>query len=116
MARRTKQTKGAEAPAPAPMPEGPQRLPATPEEQAAIQARAQRARAEIVVLKQRFAETDVAKTIAEAECGQLIQQLQAARQTIEQLTVALAEAMKKGDPKKSEEPTGGPSDEAEAEE
>ena len=50
---------------------------ATPEEQAAIQVKQQRARAEVAVLKQRFAEVDVAKTIAEAERDQLIQQNQA---------------------------------------
>jgi hypothetical protein len=106
MAQKPKQKKGAEAPeTPAllqPVPVRPQRIPAMPEEQAAIQARAQRSRAEIAILKQRFAETDVAKTIAEAECNQLIQQLQAARQTIEQLTAALAE---KKSGKKTEEPT-----------
>ncbi len=52
-----------------------QRAP-TPEEQAQIQARQQRARAEVAILKQRFAETDVAKVIAESERDQLIQQTQ----------------------------------------
>lgn len=55
---------------------------ASPEEQAAIQARAQRARTEVAVLKQRFAETEVAKTIAEAEREQLVQQTQFLQQRI----------------------------------
>lgn len=102
MAQKPKQTKGVEAPS------VPQVLPvqrqATPEEQARIQAQQQRARAEVAVLKQRFAETDVAKTIAEAERDQLFQQLQSAQRTIEQLTASLAEATKKSATKKDDEP------------
>lgn len=56
--------------------------PITAEEQAVAQVRQQRARAEVAVLKQRFAETDVAKTIAEAERDQLIQQSQLLQQRI----------------------------------
>lgn len=87
-----KQTKGAEAPTPISAPQPGQR-PATPEEQAQIQANQQRARTEVAILKQRFAETDVALTIATAERDQLIQQLRASQHTIEQLTASLAEAL-----------------------
>ncbi len=70
--RKAEETKDAAAPvAMAQLPGAP-----TPEEQAQIQARQQRARAEVAILKQRFAETDVAKVIAESERDQLIQQTQ----------------------------------------
>lgn len=53
---------------------------------------AQRVRTEHAVLKQRFAEVDVGRTIAEAERDQLIQRLRASQQVIEQLTKELGEA------------------------
>ena len=74
---------------------------ATPEERAQIQAQAQRQRAEVAVLKQRFAETDVAMTIAEAERDQLIQQQQFLHQKIATLEAEL-EALK--NPPKAETP------------
>lgn len=69
---------------------------ATPEQIAAAQQAAQqRLRTEFAVLKQRFAEVSVSLTIAEAERNTMFQQMQAAQQTIEQLTASLAEATKK---------------------
>ena len=70
--RKAEETKDAAAPV------AMSQLPGAPtaEEQAQIQARQQRARAEVAILKQRFAETDVAKVIAESERDQLIQQTQ----------------------------------------
>ena len=101
MTRKPKETKGAEAPS---VPQGsPGPVALTPEQMATMQAKQQRARAEVAVLKQRFAETDVRMTIAEAERDQLIQQLQSAQRVIEQLTASLAEATKKPSTKKSDE-------------
>lgn len=114
MARKPKQTTGAAVPAAVPTPMvqptggGPQPTTLTPEQMAQRQAQQQRARTEVAILKQRFAETDVALTIATAERDQLIQQLQASQQTIEQLTASLAEALKKdkkGDGKDAEPET-----------
>ena len=90
MARKPRGTKttrpNATAKVPTPITDGgPVQRAATPEEQAQIQAQAQRARAEVAILKQRFAETDVAKVIAEAERDQLIQQQQILQQRIKTL-------------------------------
>ncbi len=75
----------------------------TPEQiEAAQEAAQQRVRTQFAVLKQRFAEVDVDRTIAEAERDQLFQQLQAAQKTIEQLTASLAEATKTPNPEKAE--------------
>lgn len=101
MARGTKKSAApADQAAPTPL----QRV-ATPEEQAAIVARQQRARAEIAVLKQRFAETDVAKTIAEAERDQLIQQNQNLQQ---QITALQAEVVALKNPKDEASNEGAP--------
>ncbi len=88
-----KEATKAAAPAPeakAPMPPTPMQRPATPEEAAQVQLQQQRGRAEVAVLKQRFAETDVAMTIAQAECGQLVQQNQMLQQENERLKAELA--------------------------
>ncbi len=73
-------TSGVQSTASQPVEPTPIQRPASPEEQAQIQLQQQRGRAEVAVLKQRFAETDVAMTIAQAECGQLVQQNQALQQ------------------------------------
>ncbi len=68
--------------------------PASPDEAQKMQAKLaqQRGRAEVAVLKQRFAETDVAMTIAQAEVSQLVQQNQALLQENERLKGELAAA------------------------
>ena len=77
-------------PAPAPAEPIPIQRPATPEEQVQVQLAQQRARAEVAVLKQRFAETDVAMTIAQAEREQVLQQNQLLQQENEQLKTQIA--------------------------
>ena len=109
--KKREQKKGAEAPTSTPQVE--QRSP-TPEEQAQMQIKAQRARTEVAVLKQRFAEVDVAKTIAESERDQLVQRLQMAQQIIERLTKELGEARVSSgeqDAAKDEEPEAAAKDE-----
>lgn len=68
----------------------PVQRPATPEEQVQVQLAQQRARAELAVLKQRFADTDVAMTIAQAERDQVLQQNQLLGQENEQLKKEIA--------------------------
>ncbi|MCH7908868.1 MAG: hypothetical protein IIB38_04540 [Candidatus Hydrogenedentes bacterium] len=70
----------------------PVQRPANPDEQAQLQKQIaqQRGRAEVAVLKQRFAETDVAMTIAVAERDQLVQQNQILQQENVRLTEELA--------------------------
>ena len=79
-----------QSPAPAPAEPTPIQRPATPEEQVQVQLAQQRARAELAVLKQRFADTDVAMTIAQAERDQVLQQNQLLRQENEQLKNQIA--------------------------
>ncbi len=94
------------APTPIQPPEAvPVQREASPEEQAQIQAQAQRQRASVAVLKQRFAEVEVEKTIAQAECNQLIQQNQILQQENTALKAEL-EALK--NPKKAKTPTENP--------
>lgn len=102
MARKNKGTKPTQEQATAPTP---LQRPATLEA-ATIQARQQRARAEVAVLKQRFAETDVRMTIAEAERDQLIQQQQFLQQritTLEEENAALKKTTKSGKEPESKE-------------
>ncbi len=82
MAKTPKQPEASEQPQAPEASEQPETRTATPEEQAQIQAKVQRSRAEVAVLKQRFAETDVAMTIAQAERDQLIQQMRFLQQRI----------------------------------
>ena len=88
------QAKKPETDAEAPAEPTPIQRPASPDEQAQLQAQIaqQRGRAEVAVLKQRFAETDVAMTIAQAERDQLIQQNQLLQQENARLTEELAAA------------------------
>ncbi len=87
----------------APPPEGgPPNRPATPEEQAQIMAQQQRARVELAVLKQRFADAEVRATIAEGERDQLIQQNQFLQRENEALK-AEVETLKKPKSKKGDE-------------
>ena len=79
-----------QSPAPAPAEPTPIQRPATPEEQVQVQLAQQRARAEVAVLKQRFAETDVAMTIAQAEREQVLQQNQLLQQENDQLKTQIA--------------------------
>ena len=75
---------------PAPAEPTPIQRPATPEEQVQVQLAQQRGRAELAVLKQRFADTDVAMTIAQAERDQVLRQNQILRQENEQLKKEIA--------------------------
>lgn len=80
---------------------------ATPEEQAQIQAQMQRQRAADAVLKQNFAETHVAMTIAQAERDQLIRQ----NQLLQQENVALkAEIVELKKPKRQKKTPTNPDD------
>lgn len=104
----------AEAPAPAPDSEKeapvtptPIQRPATPEEAQQLLLQ-QRGRAEVAVLKQRFAETDVAMTIAQAECEQLLQQNQFLQQENARLKGELAAAT--ADEDKQDNPSTEPED------
>lgn len=95
MTRSTKAKAKAKAAAPeakteAPAGPTPVQRPTTPEEAMQVQLAQQRGRAEVAVLKQRFAETDVAMTIAQAECAQLVQQNQSLQQENERLKAELA--------------------------
>ena len=89
MTRKTRKTqakaKGPTAAPQAPAEPTPIQRPATKEEQVQVQLAQQRARAELAVLKQRFADTDVAMTIAQAERDQVLQKNQLLRQENEQL-------------------------------
>lgn len=69
-----------------------------------IEAHMQRQRTELAVLKQRFAETDVAKTIAEAERDQLIQQMRRLQQENTTLREELEALKNPKKAKKGEEP------------
>ncbi len=86
--------------------------PASPDETQQVQAQLaqQRGRAEVAVLKQRFAETDVAMTIAQAECDQLIQQNQILRQENERLHGELADATNDVEDGKEDDPSQEPED------
>ena len=102
---------------PAPAPEAPAEptpmtRSASPEEQAQVQAQlaAQRGRAEVAVLKQRFAETDVAMTIAQAECDQLVRQNQLLQQENERLRGELSAATDDVETGKEDEPSKEPKD------
>lgn len=111
----TRQSKAkATAPAPAPAPEAPTepapiQRPATPEEAQQVLAQ-NRGRAEVAVLKQRFAETDVAMTIAQAECGQLVQQNQILTQENERLRGELAAATEDVETGRADNPSTKPED------
>ena len=109
----------AESSAPEPAEPTPMQRPAFPEEQVQVQLAQQRGRAEVAVLKQRFAETDVAMTIAQAECDQLVRQNQSLQQENARLTEELAnltkdENVKEDNPstKSDEEQTAAPESEA----
>lgn len=75
---------------------------ASPEEQAQIQAQVQRQRASVAILKQRFAEVEVDKTIAEAERDQLIQQNQILQQKITALEAEVVALTPKDEEKGSD--------------
>ncbi len=81
----------------------------TPEAQAQMLAQQQRGRAGIAVLKQLYAETQVDKTIAEAERDQLIQENQFLRQENTQLKDELA-ALTGNEDEKKDNPSTEPDD------
>ena len=98
----------------APVAPTPIQRPASPEEQVQVQLAQQRGRAEVAVLKQRFAETDVAMTIAQAERDQLLQQNQILQQENARLTKELAALTTDREDGKEDNPSMEPDNEQKA--